>query len=295
MTLQSPRFRNNRQLQRASNNAPPLNTGTSGEGVRLVQQALIDLGFPLPISVKKHGSPDGIYGTETKEAIRSFQKQQKISPDGIAGRNTMEKLDALFPNPGDPLPPLPGQSFTHRVKLHFRSIATPVVSEFEALRNAQMVYRQFGIDFAFSSGISLNIPSDQAVVLDNVDVGTCQDGSLTSEQTLLFGLGTITGVGVNDITVFYVNRATKKDGTELVGCANSTGTRQSVLVAAEGSRWTLGHEVGHVLLGAFKPTHSTDPNNLMFIPTANIVGVPPTLTPEQLVVMKASRFCQPIS
>ena len=295
MTLRYPRFARNEQLQKASTNSPPLRSGATGEGVRLVQQALIELGFPMPISTRQFGSPDGIYGSETQDVIRSFQNRERISPDGSAGHDTMARLDDLFPNPGDPLPPLPSIAYTHRVKLHFRSIATPVVSEFDALRNAQRVYRQYGIDFSFTSGMSLGIPSDQAVILNNVDTGTCtMTQAQTGEQDLLFGLGSLQGVGPNDISVFYVNRAAKSDGTALAGCAASVGVHKAVVVAAAGSRWTLGHEVGHVLLGDFRPTHSTNPNNLMFAPTSNINANPPILTPEQVAAIKSSRHCQAI-
>lgn len=296
MALKSPRFNRSEQLIRASDNNPPLNGGTQGEGVRLLQQALIDSGFPMPISIRRFGSPDGIYGRETKDAVRGFQRQHKLSPDGIAGRGTMAKLDELFPGDGEPLPPLPGLKYTHRVKLHFRSIANPVVSEFNAIRNAQLVFRQYGIDFSFASGMSLLISSDQTVILDDVDAGTClMDGPESSEQSLLFGLGSLQGVAPNDISVFYVNRAAQSDGTALAGCATSSGAHRAVLVAAAGSRWTLGHEVCHVMLDKFRPTHSTDPTNLMFVPTASITANPPTLTPEQLVAIKASRWCQSIA
>ncbi|MEM1048117.1 MAG: peptidoglycan-binding protein [Pseudomonadota bacterium] len=107
MVLASPRFSNNETLIAASNNNPPLRRGSRGEGVRLVQQALIDLGYPMPASVRRYGSPDGIYGTETVTKVRAFQSDQSLGRDGIAGRNTMHKLDELLPGAAPPLPPLP--------------------------------------------------------------------------------------------------------------------------------------------------------------------------------------------
>ena len=62
-------------------------------GVRLVQQALIDLGFPMPISVKCFGSPDGIYGNETTAKVSDFQRKNGLSADGRAGHDTLAKLD----------------------------------------------------------------------------------------------------------------------------------------------------------------------------------------------------------
>jgi hypothetical protein len=76
--------------------------------VRLIQQALIDLGYPLPISIREYGSPDGIYGPETEGGVRAFQKfEPPLRVDGIVGKNTMTALDGLLPNPAPRLPPLP--------------------------------------------------------------------------------------------------------------------------------------------------------------------------------------------
>lgn len=107
MSLTSPRFISNQQLQRASENRPPLRRGSSGGGVRLLQQALIDSGFPLPVSTRRHNSPDGIYGQETFEKIKAYQRRHTIGLDGIAGRQTLSQMDSLLRGPATPLPSLP--------------------------------------------------------------------------------------------------------------------------------------------------------------------------------------------
>lgn len=294
MSLQSRRFRESQQLQDASQNRPALNRGARGEGVRLVQQALIELGHPLPISVQRHSTPDGIYGEETIGAVRVFQRAEKLGIDGLAGRQTMARLDQLLPNPGDPLPPLPGLDYTHRVQLQFYSIASPVVPEFQALRNAQRVYRQYGIDFSYSSGMSLALDPHSTIELNDVDTGTCRlNGGMTADQLRLFGLpGTLGGTSGN-IRVFYVNTASS-NGSGLRGCAAYQGT-PSVVVAAAGSRWTLAHEVGHVLMGVVNgSSHSTDKANLMFGNTGSITSPLPSLTPAQVTAVKASPLCRAI-
>ena len=41
------------------------------------QDALVDLGFPMPISTKNGEElPDGIFGLETKKTVADFQSQQ---------------------------------------------------------------------------------------------------------------------------------------------------------------------------------------------------------------------------
>ena len=108
MSLSSPRFSNNQTLVSAEQNSPPLRRGSQGEGIRLIQQALIDLGLPMPISTSRYGSPDGIYGNETVSKVRQFQlAHPPLSKDGVVGGNTMRKLDRLLPNSAPPLPPLP--------------------------------------------------------------------------------------------------------------------------------------------------------------------------------------------
>jgi peptidoglycan hydrolase-like protein with peptidoglycan-binding domain len=107
MALTSPRFANNARLQAASENNPPLRRGETGDAVAILQQALVDLGFKMPISLSQ-GSPDGIYGAETEGTVRQFQKNQAFAPsgqDGIAGRDTLGALDRLFPAS----PPAPQQ------------------------------------------------------------------------------------------------------------------------------------------------------------------------------------------
>jgi peptidoglycan hydrolase-like protein with peptidoglycan-binding domain len=292
MALRSPRFASNERLQRAASNSPPLRHGEVGEAVRLLQQALIDLGFPLPISVRRYGSPDGIYGDETAGRVREFQRKNGLTADGVAGHDTLGKLDALLPNPAPPLPPLP--AFDRKVRLHFRSAAMPVVPEFTALANAQKVYAQINVQLEFASGLSMAISDADALRLDASD-GTCKWNQASDELKLLNTLGGRQGVGLNDILVFYANRIKQNDGSTLNGCAGHEPGKPTVMVAASGSRWTLGHEVGHVLLGStFVPVHSTDPTNLMFSPTASITADPPGFTPEQATAIRASKFCVPI-
>ncbi len=110
MVLTSPRFRRNIRLQQAERNSPPIRYPERDYAVRIIQQAMIDLKIhPLSNSVKKYGSPDGIFGRETKEAVKKYQTSRKITFDGVVGKNTMRALDTDLPNPVPELPPLPHQ------------------------------------------------------------------------------------------------------------------------------------------------------------------------------------------
>ncbi len=94
--LTSTRFAGNQRLQDAYDNNPPLSSG-SGEHVKIIQQALIDLGYTMPVSTSKTGEPDGIYGGETRKIVKQFQTDQQLpDKDGVVGRQTLGRLDEMF-------------------------------------------------------------------------------------------------------------------------------------------------------------------------------------------------------
>jgi peptidoglycan hydrolase-like protein with peptidoglycan-binding domain len=97
MALVSPRFARDQRLQAAAENRPPLSQGATGKAVEILQRALIDVGYDMPVSTT--GSTklaDGIYGIETATSVRSFQIQQGLQQDGVAGRDTLGRLDRLI-------------------------------------------------------------------------------------------------------------------------------------------------------------------------------------------------------
>jgi putative peptidoglycan binding protein len=120
MPLQSSILSGNPFLERVAQGASLLRAGSPSNdpvAVKLVQQALAALGFPLPISFRS-GAPDGRFGQETASAVTAFQKTvfpgQPREWDGRVGRKTLGLLDAkvlrLKPGPG-PMPPAPAVNF----------------------------------------------------------------------------------------------------------------------------------------------------------------------------------------
>jgi phosphatidylserine/phosphatidylglycerophosphate/cardiolipin synthase-like enzyme len=96
--LLSQRLGGNPQLQAAANNAPSLVSGSTGEGVKILQRALRDLGHDMTITFAD-GDADGDYGPETAAAVRAFQIDCDFGPsgqDGKAGRDTLHALDDVF-------------------------------------------------------------------------------------------------------------------------------------------------------------------------------------------------------
>ena len=62
-----------------------IKSGSRGELVELVQLMLHEKGYSC-------GSADGIFGTKTESAVRSYQKAKGLLVDGIVGTNTYAKL-----------------------------------------------------------------------------------------------------------------------------------------------------------------------------------------------------------
>jgi peptidoglycan hydrolase-like protein with peptidoglycan-binding domain len=94
MTLNCARFSGEPEIVKASNNAPPLRQGAHGDGVVVLQLALLDLGFAMPISTHSGTSlPDGVFGAETLRAVMAFQRANGLEVDGIVGAHTMARLD----------------------------------------------------------------------------------------------------------------------------------------------------------------------------------------------------------
>jgi hypothetical protein len=186
------------------------------------------------------------------------------------------------------------QTYDRKINLVFRSVALPAVPEFTALQNAQDVYAKYAIKLEFVSGLSMRMTSHDLLQLDASD-GTCQWNQASDEQKVLNSMGGRQGAGPRDVVVYYVNQIVQKDGSKLNGCAGHLPGAPTVVVSATGSPWTLGHELGHVLLGPrFVPVHATDSTNLMFSPTNSITASPPSLTPAQVAAIRLSTFCQPI-
>ena len=103
--LQSSKYAANQRLQRAFDNLPALSIGERGEAVRLVQEGLVEAGFPLPGSTKPDGRLDGIFGRETYAAVKAFQTQHGLGVDGLVGRETLGQLDQMAGSPpGGDLP-----------------------------------------------------------------------------------------------------------------------------------------------------------------------------------------------
>ena len=104
MPLTSPRFKKERELIAVEAGRAFLRRGSTGRHIHLVQMALIDLGFAMPISTRSQDySPDGVYGVETESVVNAFQRSVPppgLKPDGVVGRLTL--ASSTSGTPGSP-------------------------------------------------------------------------------------------------------------------------------------------------------------------------------------------------
>jgi hypothetical protein len=279
MPLTSPRFKNEPELIAVEAGRAVLKRWSTGRHVHLVQMALIDLGFAMPIStLSKDYSPDGVYGAETESVVKAFQRSVPppgLKDDGVVGQLTLREIDKRHGR------------FTHRINLHFRALSLTDIPFDRLMSNAAQVYAQYGIEARFASGESLGLSPDQerrfTVVRQN-----CEWDMNSGEFADLHKLGT--PVPNSDVAVFIVSQLQEADTD---GCAGHAAMLPACAVTHNCMAWTVPHEVGHVLLTkTFVPVHTLSPRNLMF--GGNWTTTPPTLTEKQLAKIRSSPLCHAI-
>ena len=245
MSLTSPRFRRNRTLQRLVNGERVMKQGDSGRAVHLIQFALIDLGFAMPISTGgPRWSPDADFGNETRESVIKFQQRHHLDDDGVVGQKTMRALDNA------------AGRYTHRVMIHFVSISLTNVSFERLLSKAREAFDQYAIELVYSSGESLLLSDAETALFNKIDQN-CDWNLNTGEYAQLQDLGR--PVPFNQVTIYFVNEM-----KGVVGCGGHLRGRPAATVARAAGAVDVGHELGHVLLtSGFSPVHHAHNRNIM--------------------------------
>ena len=260
----------------SSHGDPPmaiLSIGSRGPEVVTLQQELNRQLYPSP-----RLSTDGVFGRHTRDAVRAFQKNAGLKVDGLVGPMTRAALG--MPDTGRP--------FTHRVKLHFRSISLTDVPFGTILAHTQAVYAPYGIRIDFGSGKSLSLTQEEQDRLLQID-GSCELTVTNGEYAELLGAD---GQTPSDgVAVFYVDRFSEA----INGCGGHLVNRPGCIVARAGTSYCTAHEVGHVLLGStFAPVHIDDTSNNLMHSVDFLRAQPPVLTDLQLQRIKASPLCAAI-
>lgn len=182
-----------------------------------------------------------------------------------------------------------GSECSKRLDLHVRTLALPEFNYNDAIEYAGRLYGSIGVHFRLRSESCVVMNSTQSSRLAVID-GTCRWDQNNSEQNDLWTLAGIPkGSG---IVAFIVGGINTGSGT-LNGCAGHDPRKPAFVVSRTASKFTLAHELGHVLLGSsFRPVHTDQMTNIMFgggtsrIPSSSS----PTFNSEQASRILASSF-----
>jgi peptidoglycan hydrolase-like protein with peptidoglycan-binding domain len=93
--MRTKRLGKDPQLQIVASGALLLSLGKQGSGVMQIQDILASVGFNLPKSMSRRGA-DGIFGAETEQVVKEFQKSRGLKADGIVGPKTLDALEQVI-------------------------------------------------------------------------------------------------------------------------------------------------------------------------------------------------------
>ena len=134
MALSSARFRGDPILERIhdGDQSAYLRFGASGDAVRAVQFALIDLGYSIPAGAT------GNFASQTSDAVVQFKKDHTLVPnDPVVGIGTITELDNEWASP-----------FADRDE--WLSWQTRPISNFNFTRQNELDRQQSGGQFTFN-------------------------------------------------------------------------------------------------------------------------------------------------
>ncbi|NLK67540.1 MAG: LysM peptidoglycan-binding domain-containing protein [Clostridiaceae bacterium] len=123
-----------------------LRLGSQGPYVKLIQSLLLRIGY-------NPGAVDGIFGQQTQNAVRAFQRDNNLTPDGIVGPITwsyfqsfLRGYDTYAIRPGDTLYNIAQKYYT---TVNAILTANPGVNPIY-LRVGQIITVPYGIDIVFT-------------------------------------------------------------------------------------------------------------------------------------------------
>lgn len=205
---------------------------SSGSRVRVLQQALKDLGFTI-------SKVDGVFGQSTFEAVMAFQKATGLTVDGKAGKNTLVKLESYFDSNGNVTQPM----ITPKPTADLDNIAygIPTRTLREGMGGQDVLYTQDRLAaLGYLTGISdgqYGAATKAAVLAFQKKNGLSADGVLgTNTRKRLFSDGAIgaketsqpDGVGERKLTLGMKGDDVKSVQTKLIALGYLTGKADGV-------------------------------------------------------------------
>lgn len=209
------------------------------------------------------------------------------------GREHDRRVEIHLGRTGAPRPPrlrgCPPQR--ERIRLHLKILATPTVPIATMLRAMREVYGPAGFRVEVASVERLRAPALVDLDLHCPGSGTavccpfpCASGTLNAEVVQLFA--NRRQVRPNDVVVYFV----RSTSPALNGCCAHPPGRPGVVVTSIASRFTMAHEIGHIL--GLPHVASTD-RLMTGAGTNNITHPPPDLVPSEIQTMTASPLTVP--
>lgn len=183
--------------------------------------------------------------------------------------------------------------FSRCIRIHLKILKEQEPTDFTLsamLLSMRTVYATADMGVIVGSREPLSGPAFTTLL--DVDVGECLMGVTTAEQNQLFQ--NRNGAGPNDLVIYFVDETVPGFN----GCAAHPSGQPGAVVINNCSRWTLAHEIGHVLgLGhiagetnAKGECVSPDFTRLMTgCGTRNITGTP-ALVQSEVDTMRSSNF-----
>jgi hypothetical protein len=213
----------------------------------------------------------------------SLRDSGKIVRRSASVRQVAQQCDLSFPLSLRQFIGTPGCPFSRCNRLHIKILTPPNIPIETMLNRMREVYRRARIGVEVVSRENLTGIAN-FTALNDLDVGACQLGAPSNEQTQLFQNQNNVAAGQrpNEIIVYFVRSVTATAGPNpgaKNGCASHPNGQPGAAVAQIASQWTLAHEVGHVLglihIPGEQCSPATPPTRLMTgCSTSNITGTP---------------------
>lgn len=225
----------------------------------------------------------------------SLRDSGKIVGTSVSIRQLAQQCNLPFPLSLRQFIDASGCPFSQCLRLHIKVLTDPNISIETMLDRMREVYSTADIRVEVASRENLTGPNFTNLL--DLDVGQCQLGTTTTEQNLLFQ--NRNSVGNDEVVVYFVRSTVPA----LNGCAAHPSGQPGAVIVQTASRWTLAHEVGHVLgLSHISGEHqgcpasnpeccqTADFTRLMTgCSTSNITGIP-TISQSEISTMIASNL-----